>query len=283
VDTGATQGDGPTERGATFAGERAASLRRMFPSGQRPVTPSAPTPALVAEPVLAPVERRPRRWWLVAATGVVAAAGVAAGLRYAGAWPGHPATTVAGRPPAAALTPVASQPPGSGSGPADPPRGSAGAPSSPASTKPVTATTGPAVPPPGTAEPGDGGAITGYGACETGARASFKATFTVSFTWRHVFIDSDGDGSTGYLVPSVHGGLGADYMIENGALYRSTGESWSWSAVKGSGLRTGRSGRTYTWRVPLTTLGARGGLAVIFNGSGGGPDAYTPVVPAGAC
>jgi hypothetical protein len=106
-------------------------------------------------------------------------------------------------------------------------------------------------------------------------------TFTATFAWHHVFIDSDADTGTGYRVPQV--ALGADFMVENGTLYRSTGSQWGWTAIGGASPLVSRSGGKYRWRVPLEVLDADGTLRSVFNGSGGSPDAYSPVLTAGAC
>lgn len=45
-----------------------------------------------------------------------------------------------------------------------------------------------------------------------------------------IFINSDNNTGTGYQ-DSQFSGSGADYMIENGTLYASTGSGWSWSFV----------------------------------------------------
>ncbi|GAA4672140.1 hypothetical protein [Phytohabitans rumicis] len=128
------------------------------------------------------------------------------------------------------------------------------------------------------------GPITAYSACRSTTAAVFTATFTVSFSWRHVFINTDGDTGTGYRVPTVSGGLGGDYMVENGTLYRSTGTGWSWSEVSGVSPLVGYTGGTYRWRVPLSAIGSPDrGLKVVFNGSGGSPEAYTGVLETGTC
>ena len=53
-------------------------------------------------------------------------------------------------------------------------------------------------------------------------------TYTGSPQYRHVFIDSDNNAATGYAV----GGVGADYMIENGTVYHYSGTNGAWSWAK---------------------------------------------------
>ena len=128
------------------------------------------------------------------------------------------------------------------------------------------------------------GPITGYTACATASTAQFAATFTVSYSWHHVFINSDADAATGYRVPKVRNGFGADFMMENGTLYRSTGSAWGWTALGGSSPLLSSAGGTYRWRVPLNALGTPDEpLVVVFNGSGTSTEANSPVLTTGGC
>lgn len=121
-------------------------------------------------------------------------------------------------------------------------------------------------------------------ACTTGSTATFAATFTIVFDWHHVFINSDADTSTGYQDSDVAGNLGADYLVENATLYRSTGTGWNWRAVGSvSPLVSSTAGR-YQWRVPLSAMGTpTKPIRVAFNGAGTHPDAWTSVLAVGAC
>jgi len=119
------------------------------------------------------------------------------------------------------------------------------------------------------------GAITSYSACVSSGTAVFKATFNSSESFHHVFVDTDGNTATGYQLPSPSPSpLGADYMIENGSLYRSTSTGWAWTAVTPAPALT-VSGSAYTWTLPVSALGSPGGtLQAEFNAG----TAYTPVV-----
>ena len=120
--------------------------------------------------------------------------------------------------------------------------------------------------------------------CTTANAAIFTVTFTVPFTWHHVFIGSDANTTTGYRVPEISSGLGADFMVENDTLYRSTGSQWGWAALGGDSPLLSRTSGTYRWRVPLNVVGGPGKpLQVVFNGSGSGSEAYTPVLTARPC
>ena len=112
----------------------------------------------------------------------------------------------------------------------------------------------------------------------------FTVTFTVPFAWHHVFINADANTATGYRVPTVSNGLGADFMVENDTLYRSTGPAWGWAAAGGGSPLKSSTGGTYRWQVPLAVVGAaRKPLLVVFNGSGTSPEAYTAALTARAC
>jgi hypothetical protein len=121
-------------------------------------------------------------------------------------------------------------------------------------------------------------------ACTTGSTASFAATFTVAFDWYHVFINADADTSTGYQDSDVAGNLGADYLVENTTLYRSTGTGWNWRAIGNvSPLVSSTAGR-YQWRVPLSALGTPSKpIQATFNGAGTHPDAWSSVITVGTC
>ena len=65
------------------------------------------------------------------------------------------------------------------------------------------------------------GAITGYFAENDASNVYYTANFTQNYTYKHVFIDADANATTGY----AWDGIGADYMIENDTLFRSTGRA----------------------------------------------------------
>jgi hypothetical protein len=101
----------------------------------------------------------------------------------------------------------------------------------------------------------ESGAIHAYFAENDGGTVFYQATFDVSYAQKHVFIDTDQNGATGYPV----GGIGADYMIENGSLYRYAGAppAWSWSSIGSSNMNPATSGATgaTTWNVARSAIG----------------------------
>ena len=103
--------------------------------------------------------------------------------------------------------------------------------------------------------------------------STFQARFNVGFSFDHVFIDSDSSLGTGYQF----GGVGAEYMIENGTLYRDADDSnsWNWQPVAlATGPLISTTGGLYVWQVPSSEFGASTSMTVVFNGGGSYPD-YT--------
>lgn len=93
-------------------------------------------------------------------------------------------------------------------------------------------------------------------------------------TYRHVFIDSDDNPATGYRF----GGVGADYLIENGSLYRHVGPGWAWAFQAGANLSV--TGDRHDWSILRTDVGASGGSPVhrvVFQGNGNAPSFVAPI------
>jgi hypothetical protein len=90
-------------------------------------------------------------------------------------------------------------------------------------------------------------------------------TFAVAYqgtpTFVRVGIDSDQSASTGYPL----GTTGADYLIENGFLYRyaGSGGSWAWSLIKTVALSEANG--VATWTVARSDIGSPAGITAIGN------------------
>ncbi|MGW4913194.1 hypothetical protein [Streptomyces sp. NPDC004270] len=119
------------------------------------------------------------------------------------------------------------------------------------------------------------GAITDYSVCVSSGKVTFQVTFHASQSYYHVFFNTDGNTATGYRLPypspSV---LGADYMIENGGLYRSRSADWSWTETATHPKRT-VNGSTQTWTLPLSGIGSPAGTQRVEFNAG---STYTPVI-----
>ena len=103
---------------------------------------------------------------------------------------------------------------------------------------------------------------------------TYSLTMAGTYSYRHVFIDADQSTGTGYWF----NGVGADYMIENGHLYRHNGSGWSWTWVAWIGMSC--AGDTCSWTVPRATVGETrtSGEAsdLSFHASGSSPTHYGP-------
>ena len=120
------------------------------------------------------------------------------------------------------------------------------------------------------------GTITGYFAENDASNVYYQANFTTAYAYKHVYIDTDTNASTGY----AYGGIGADYMIENNQLYRHSGAGWSWTLIASIPTTGGTTG-IKSWTVPRATLGetaTSGEVAnIVFDGSDGTTDHAAPI------
>ncbi|OCT15515.1 hypothetical protein A8709_15685 [Paenibacillus pectinilyticus] len=106
-----------------------------------------------------------------------------------------------------------------------------------------------------------------------------------------VFIDTDKENSTGFASwawPKA----GADYLFENGGLFKNTGVGWSWASVVAPDIQYAASGagdnQVIEMSVPLQSLGLSGPkpINITFNGGdyyapapGGNPGLVIPSLP----
>jgi hypothetical protein len=86
--------------------------------------------------------------------------------------------------------------------------------------------------------------ISSWSGHNDGATSTYSFSYTGSPQYLHVYIDSDNAAATGYQV----GGIGADYMVENGVLYQyaGSGRSWSWSRINSAQMSVTNSAASYT-------------------------------------
>ncbi len=122
-----------------------------------------------------------------------------------------------------------------------------------------------------------GGPIANLAVNLTSSTATFQAQYNLPFTFHNVFIDADHNANTGYQVA----GVGADYLIQNDTFYQHTGTGFSWTPVTGVNPLVSSTGGLYQWQVPTSSLGTGvQTINVVFNGSGGSPEAYTAIITA---
>jgi|YelNatPaOPRAMG01_1025707.scaffolds.fasta_scaffold00125_39 hypothetical protein len=84
---------------------------------------------------------------------------------------------------------------------------------------------------------------------------SYQVAGSISSTYfYHVFINTNGDTSTGYVY-NDSASIGAEFMVENNSLWAYTGTggtNWSWSSA--SGFQKANSGGRTEMSIPLTVL-----------------------------
>ncbi len=80
---------------------------------------------------------------------------------------------------------------------------------------------------------------------------TYSITYTGTHTFFRVYIDADQSATTGFAV----GGIKAEFLIENGNLWRYTGSgtNWAWAAV--TPVTFSNSGGVVSWRVLRSSLG----------------------------
>ncbi len=97
-------------------------------------------------------------------------------------------------------------------------------------------------------------------AVRSGSEIVFSAQFSPQHSHQQVFIDADGDTSTGYPV----GGIGADYLIEDDWFYRYQGKGWRWDFI--AEVPMSHNNGQSLWRVPAEFISPAGPLSIIFSG-----------------
>jgi hypothetical protein len=77
--------------------------------------------------------------------------------------------------------------------------------------------------------------------------------FQYSSTWSQfqVFIDTDRSATTGYGI----GGVGANYLVENGTLYRHSGATTSWTWTSVGAVTFTNASSIASWRISRAALG----------------------------
>jgi hypothetical protein len=119
--------------------------------------------------------------------------------------------------------------------------------------------------------------ILGYYAENDQTKIYYHAQVNQPFAWTHVFIDSDNAASTGFPI----GGIGADYLIENGYLfqYSAAPPAWGWQYIGLANLV--QSGSSFDWTILRTDIQKTGVFdqaTLLFQGNGGSPAPYAAPV-----
>ena len=103
---------------------------------------------------------------------------------------------------------------------------------------------------------------------------NLEATYVGNYSYRQAYIDVDNNKASGYLT----NGIGAEFLIENGSLYKHFNSGWSWKYIGEVGISI--TGEHYQWSVPLSILGANvtSSSRVTFAGSTGSTAQYSNVL-----
>lgn len=109
---------------------------------------------------------------------------------------------------------------------------------------------------------------------------TYRYQHTGAWDWRRVWIDRDRSAATGFFSPRI--GVGADFLIENGRLYRyaGTGSTWAWTAVTPSpAVETGTlDGQTWIqWTFAQASLGATTDVDLVFQVERPGASTLSPI------
>jgi Spherulation-specific family 4 len=94
-------------------------------------------------------------------------------------------------------------------------------------------------------------AITSYSAANDETSVFYRLQYTGTYRFYRVYIDTDQNTATGFQT----GGLGAEYLVENGNLFRytGTGTTWSWSFVQS--VRYSNAAGVAQWTVARADIG----------------------------
>lgn len=100
-------------------------------------------------------------------------------------------------------------------------------------------------------------AIVSYSATNDAGNVTYILNYSSSYTYRRVYIDTDQNSATGYLKGPTGAQIGAEFLLEQGTLYRransSPGSDWSWTSVKT--VNYSDSGARATWIVARSDIG----------------------------
>jgi hypothetical protein len=100
---------------------------------------------------------------------------------------------------------------------------------------------------------------------------TFAVTYQGAPSFVRVYIDSDQNAATGYPIESI----GANYLMENGYLYRYSGTNGSWAWTLVTTLSFAKSNGVATWNVPLSDLGSPSSISAVGNYAAGSSSVFS--------
>lgn len=90
---------------------------------------------------------------------------------------------------------------------------------------------------------------------------TFQVTYSGTPSFVRVYVDSDQKASTGYPIA----GIGADYLVENGFLYRYSGSGGSWGWTEIAAVSLTESNGVATWTLTSALLGSPSAFTAVGN------------------
>jgi hypothetical protein len=97
--------------------------------------------------------------------------------------------------------------------------------------------------------PSAGATISAVSLSNDATSVSYQFQYTGTPTYQRAYIDTDRNAATGF----AQQGLGADYLLENGTLYKHLGGGWSWQFV--ANVTYSGTGGIARWTVSRADLG----------------------------
>jgi hypothetical protein len=91
--------------------------------------------------------------------------------------------------------------------------------------------------------------ISGQSATNTATTVTYQFTYTGAPQYARTYVDTDRNAATGF----AQSGVGADYLLENGNLYRHNGGGWSWTLI--GAVTYSATGGVARWTVNRADLG----------------------------
>jgi len=142
----------------------------------------------------------------------------------------------------------------------------------------------PQVPAPPSKEAALSAAITSTLANNDAANVTYTVTYTGSHQFFRVYVDTDRSAGSGFQ----YAGVGAEFLIENGNLYRYTGSGTDWTWTAGGAVTFANGSGRATWTVSRSTLGETDPCASAANlvfdiDDGNAPIVQQALTPASSC
>src|SRR5438105_5997362 len=91
--------------------------------------------------------------------------------------------------------------------------------------------------------------ITSINTTNDASNAEYVFQYSTAGSFYRTYLDTDVNPGTGFAI----GGIGADYLLEDGLLWRYLGPGWNWTEI--SGVTYSNGANTASWTVSRASLG----------------------------